>query len=218
MSNIEDDLDAVTDAYLTYLEGGGPAPSLEELPVQLRDEARARLQLVDAMWGAEIDGDPLADDSVARRFGFDRTGEHVHIDGRRVAARRRAAHLELKELLARVITAGGDIAPMALLQLEQSSSTPVSPSTASALVAALDTSLADIEAARSIDFDGIRAFLDSPEFDELIATWAAEHDQDPTRVGSVVAERMLVSQFRAAAVTVDQLLDIARAILRSLDP
>jgi hypothetical protein len=218
MNNIDDQLDAVTDAYLSHLEGAGPAPSLDDLPAQLRDEARARVQMLDAMWGAHIDDRTLADDPVARRFGFDRAGEDVFIDGRRVAALRKAVGLDLKELHARVTTAGGDIAPMALFQLEQSTSTPVSQPTASALVAALDTSLNELEAAPSVDFDVIRAFLDGPEFDELIATWVEEHERDPARVRPVVAERMLASQFRAADVTTEHLLDIARAILRSLEP
>lgn len=217
MSNTDGELDGITDAYLRFLEGGGPRPSLDSLPANLRDEAQARMRIIDAMWGAQVVAPTVADDPVARRFGFNRAGQQVFIDGRQVAALRKRAGLDLKELLARVTAAGGDIAAMALLQLEQSRSTPVSQPTASALVAALDTLLAGIEAAPDMDYDDIRRFLDGPELGELIARWAAENDDDPLRARSVVAERMLVTQFRAADVTTDHLLDIARAILRSLE-
>lgn len=170
------------------------------------------------MWGAALVDHPPADDPVARRFGFDRAGQDVPIDGRRVAALRKAAGLDLKALLALVTTAGGDITAMALLELEQSRSTPVAQATASALVAALDTSLGEIEAGPEAELDHVRAFLNSPIFDDLIASWAAEHDQDAARLRSAVADRILVAQFRAADVTPEQLLDTARAILRSLEP
>jgi transcriptional regulator with XRE-family HTH domain len=218
MSNIDDELDTLIENYLNFLEGEGPAPQLDDLPASVRDEARARIRLVDSMWGAQVDDRSLSEDPVARRYGFERAGQNVSVDGRRVAALRKAAGLDLKALLARVTAAGGDITPMALLQLEQSESAAVSQPTVSALVAALDVSLDEVEARASVDLDAVREFLNSPEFDELIQAWTAEHAQDPEGVRPLVVERVLTSQFRASDFTTAHLVDIVRAVLRSLEP
>ncbi len=218
MSTIEEQLDAIIDAYLAYLDGSGPAPSLDELSTGVRAEAAARLALLDAMWGAAVPRRPPHDDPVARRFGFDRAGYDIEIDGRKVSALRKAAAIELKDLTTMVNNGGGDTSTFALLQLEQSGAVTLPQRTASALAAALGVDLHDFEAAADVDFDAIRTFLDSLDFDELIASWAAEHDRDPEPVRKIVADRIRISQFRAAGVTHEQLLDIARAILRTLDP
>lgn len=217
MSTIEEQLDAITDAYLAYLDGSGPAPSLDGLPAEVLAEAAARLALLDAMWGAGVRRRPLHDDPVARRFGFDRAGHDIEIDGRKVSALRKAAAIELKDLTAVVNNGGGATSTFALLQLEQRDAVTVPQRTASALAAALGVHLHDFEAAADVDFDAIRTFLNSPAFDELIASWAIEHDREAAPVREVVANRMLASQFRAADVTPEQLLEIARAILRTLD-
>jgi hypothetical protein len=218
MSHIDDELDNIIDAYLTYLDGAGPAPDLGALPDALREEARARLQLIDAMWGADSDEPPPANDPVVRRFGFDRAGQDIAVNGRRVASLRKAAGLDFKALLARIRAAGGAIAPAALLQLEQSPSTLVSQPTASALVAALDTTLSEIEAAVQPEGHAVRAFLDSPAFDELVGSWAAEHGHSMAQVRPVVVQRVLASNFRADEVTVEHVADIVRAVLASLEP
>lgn len=218
MSTIEEQLDALTDAYLAYLDGSGPAPSLDGLSADVRAEAAARLALLDAMWGAGVPRRPLHDDPVARRFGFDRAGDDIEIDGRKVSTVRKAAAIELKDLTTMVNNGGGDTSTFALLQLEQSDAVTVPQPTASALAAALGVGLHDFEAASGVDFDAVRTFLDSPAFDELIASWAAEHNRPAAPVRKIVADRMLVSQFRATDVSPEQLLEIARAILRTLEP
>lgn len=216
MSNIDDQLDPIIDAHLRHLEGDGSAPDLTALPDDLREEAQARVALLDAMWGAQII--PPDDDPVARRFGFDRAGETIAIDGHRVAALRKTAGLNLAELLARVTAAGGDIVIGALFRLEQSDSTPLNQPTASALVAALDTTLAAIQASAGIDLGAARAFLDSPAFYDLVDTWAAEHQRERDQVRSVVKERVLALQYRAEDLTTDHLSAIVETILDSLEP
>jgi hypothetical protein len=216
MSNFDDQLDSIIDAHLRYLEGDGPAPDLASLPEDLREEAEARVALFDAMWGAQVE--PPVDDPVARRFGFDRAGEDIALDGHRVSALRKAAGYDLGELLARVTSAGGDINAGALFRLEQSASSLVAQPTASALVAALSTALADIEASTDIDSGAVRAFLDSPEFYELIDSWAADHHLERDEVCTVVTDRVLAAQYRAEDVTVEQLTAIVRAILDTLEP
>jgi hypothetical protein len=216
MSNIDDQLEPIIDAHLRHLEGDGPAPDLTSLPDDLRQEVQARVALLEATWGTRLE--PPADDAVARRFGFDRAGQDIAVDGRRVAALRKAAGYDLGELLSRVAAAGGEINAGALFRLEQSSSTPLAQPTASALVAALSTTLADIEAAADLDLGAVRAFLDSPEFYGIVDSWAAEHRRERDEVRSLVEERVLAVQYRAEDVTVDQLMAIVRAILDALEP
>lgn len=216
MSNIDDQLDPIIDAHLRYLEGEGPAPDLTSLPDGLREEAQARVDLLDAMWGTQIE--PTADDPVARRFGFDRAGEDIAINGHRVAALRKTAGYDLAELLARITSAGGEISIGALFRLEQSDSMPLNQPTASALVAALGTTLAAIEAAFPLDLGAVRAFLDSPGFVDLIDSWAADHQRERTEVRAIVQERVLALQYRAEDVTADHLTAIVQAILNSLEP
>lgn len=217
MSNIDDELDTIIDAYLNYLEGNGPEPRLDTIPADLRNEAQARLRIVDAMWATHTEDRTLTNDPVAQRFGFDKSGETIFVNGRRVAALRKSAPMDLKELRAKITAAGGDITAMALLNLEQNTSTPVPQPTASALVAALDTTLPEIAARPASDADPVQAFLASPAFDELIASWAADHDRDPATVRPIVTNQLQVAQFRAIDVTDEQLLDITRAILHKLE-
>ena len=94
MSNIDDQLDPIIDAHLRYLGGEGPAPDLTSLPDDIRQEAQARVALLEASWGTGLE--PPADDPVGRRFGFDRVGQEIAVDGRRVAALRKAAQLSTR--------------------------------------------------------------------------------------------------------------------------
>ncbi len=216
MSSIDDQLDVIIDAHLRHLEGDGAAPDLTTLPDDIREEAQARLALLEAVWGAQVE--PPVDDPVARRFGFDRASESIAIDGRRIATLRKSAGLNLAELLTLITTAGGTINAGDLFRLEQNSSSNVDQPTASALAAALGTPLADIEAVGQVDMGVVRAFLDSPAFHQMIDAWAAEHGVNSERAQRTVTERVLAAQYRAAGVTVDQLLEIVRAILDTLEP
>lgn len=216
MSNIDDPrLDAIIDAHLRHLEGDGPAPDLADLPDELRDEARARLAVLEAAWGAQIE--PPDDDPVARRFGFDRAGQRITIDGRRIATLRKAAQLDLTELHTLITNAGGAIAPGDLFRVEQNAAVELDQATVSAIVAALRTSVPSIEATETIDFDAVRAFVDSPDFYDLIDTWAAEQGRDAEQVRPRVTEQVFAAQYRADDVTTAQLIEIVRAILQTLE-
>lgn len=214
--NIDDRIDAIIDAYLAFLEGTRDAPTLNGLDPGERAEAAARIELLDALWGVGAPQQPL-DDPVARRFGFDRAGQDITVNGTKIAALRKRRGIVLKDLAEMVNNGGGEVSTRALLDLEQRPAVPVSQRTASALAAALRASVADFEAAATVEIDAVRAFLASAAFDELIASWAAEHHRKREPVRRDVSERMLAAQFRAADVTAEQLLDIARAILRRLE-
>ncbi len=215
MSEFEEQLEAVVDEYLRYRDGDGPLPDLSMLPGRLRSEALARFQLLDALWGVEAQLPD--DDPVARRFGFDRMGENIAINGRRVASIRKARNMDLKELGEMVASAGGKITPGDLFRLEQSSSTVLPQPTVSAFVAALGSSIAELEATAEVKPDTVRTFLDGAVFNNLVTSWATEHNQEFHVVRPVVRDRVLAGQFRASDVTNEQLADIVRAILKSLE-
>ena len=116
MRDIDDQLDAIIDAQLRHLEGDGPAPDLAELTEEVRTEAIARIAVLETLWSQSVEEDS---DPVAQRFGFDRPGETITIDGRKVAAIRKAAGIDLKELFVRMQTAGASINAGALYRVEQ---------------------------------------------------------------------------------------------------
>ena len=216
MNDINDPLDDIIDSHLRYLEGEGPAPVVSDLPEDLQVEATARIALLDVSWGVSLELPD--DDPVARRFGFDRAGEEITVDGHRVASHRRSAGLDLKSLLALVERAGGRIGPGELYRLEQNTATVVDQPTASALVAALNVALIDIESAGQDGNPRIRAFLAGPEFHYLVDDWAGTYGQDQIEVRNTVSRRVLAAQYRAEDVTDDQLIEIVRAILETLEP
>lgn len=217
MSNIDEQLDAIIDAHLRYLEGDGPAPDLTTLAPELRDEAIARVRLVEASWGAIPD--LPTEDPIARRFGFDRAGQTITVNGRRVAQLRKATGMGFDTLLGLVTAAGGDITAANLLRLEQNSSASVAQPTASAIVAALHTTLADIEpTTTSAATDRVRSFLSGPRFVDLIDDWANRHGRPTSEVRTTVTERLLAVQYRAEDVTDEHLIEIVQTILDSLEP
>lgn len=216
MSNIDDQLDAIIDDHLRYLEGDGPAPDLTTLAPELRDEAQARVQLLEAFWGASIE--VPTEDPVARRFGFDRAGQAITIDGHRVAQLRKAARMDLDALLGLVTAAGGDITPGNLFRLEQNRSATVSQPVGSAIVAALHTTLAELETtADSPASDPMRRFLSGPRFSDIIDDWAGRSGRQVDEVRSLVTGKALAAQYRAEDVTDDHLAEIVQAILANLE-
>ena len=215
MSELEEQLNVIVEEYLRYRDGDGPKPDLSGLPDGLRSEARARFQFLDALWGEDIQ--PPSDDPVARRFGFDRVGEDIAINGRRVASIRKARNMDLKQLRMSVLNAGGSIAPGDLFRLEQSTSTLLPQPTVSAFVAALGSSISELRAIAEVEKNTVRTFLDGPTFDNIVAVWAADHSRDVQAIRPVVQERVLTAQYRASEVTIEQLADITRAILDSLE-
>jgi hypothetical protein len=216
MSNIDDQLGTLIDAHLRYLEGDGPAPDLMAVAPELRDEAHARIRLLEASWGAVVE--VPAEDPVARRFGFDRAGQEITIDGRRVAHLRKAAGMDLDALLGRVTVAGGGITAGDLFRLEQNSSATVTQPVASAIVAALHTTLAELDTADHPSSDPVRQFLSGPRFADIIDDWADRFGRQSSEVRAVVARKVLAVQYRAEDVSDEHLAEVVRAVLDSLEP
>lgn len=217
MNNIDDQLDAIIDAHLRHLEGDGPAPDLVTLAPELRDEAQARIRLLEASWGAVLE--VPTEDPVARRFGFDRAGQTITVNGRRVAQLRKGTGMAFDTLLGLVTAAGGDITAAKLFRLEQNSSADVAQPTASAIVAALHTTLADIETTTtSAATDPVRLFLSGRRFADIIDDWAGRFGRPASEVRTIVTERVLAVQYRANDVTDEHLIEIVQTILDSLEP
>lgn len=217
MSNIDDQLDAIIDAHLRYLEGDGPAPDLTTLAPDLRDEALVRVRLLEASWDSAVE--LPADDPVARRFGFDRAGEQITIDGRRVAQLRKAAGMDLNALHAMITTAGGDLTVGNLFNLEQNTTATVTQPVASAIVAALHTNLTELEVLADVPAtDPVRRFLAGPRFAELIDDWAGQFGRKVDEVRNLVTPKVIAAQYRADDVTEDHLAAIVQTILDDLEP
>lgn len=214
------DIDTIIDQYLQYLDGEAPEPTLDDLTPEERAEAHAQIRVLVALHRTGVP-DP-DDDPVARRFGFDRAGADIVIDGRRMARRRQERGLKLNELAAAVNRAGGTITTSALLRLEQQPHGAVPQATVTAIVAVLDTSLQDLEPAdASADeaVERLRTLLASPRLEAKVAAWCAEHQRSQRDVGRHLEQRLLVgAAYRAEDLTEDALLEIVRAILAGLDP
>jgi hypothetical protein len=126
--------------------------------------------------------------------------------------------MDLDMLLSLVTAAGGDITPADLFRLEQRSSASVSQPTASAIVAALHATLADIEPAPSTEAGRVDSFLSSLRFADLIDDWANRHGRPTSEVRAAVTRQVLAVQYRADDVTDEHLVEIVQTILDSLDP
>jgi len=217
MSNIDDQLDAIIDAHLRFLEGDGPAPDLTTLTPDLRDEALVRVRLLEASWDSAVE--LPADDPVARRFGFDRAGEQITIDGRRVAQLRKAAGMDLNALHAMITAAGGDLTVGNLFNLEQNTTATVTQPVASAIVAALHTNLTELEVLADVPgTDPVRQFLAGPRFAQLIDDWAGRFGRTVDEVRNLVTPKVIAAQYRADGVTEDHLAAIVQTILDDLEP
>lgn len=218
MSDIND-IDDILAQYLQFLHGNAPEPNLARLNAAAREEALAQIDVLVALYRV---GTPDSnDDPVARRFGFDRAGDDITIDGGRVKRLRKERALSLKELVDLVNRAGGDTSGSALLRIEQQPRAVLPQATVTAIVAALDTTLQELEVLEDstidVEVDRVRAFLASPRFEEEIATWCAAHDRRPREVRPHVEDRLVGAAFRAEDQTDEVLLEIVRTILRGLE-
>lgn len=211
----EQRLDDIITAYILFLDGEGPRPDLDRLTPEDRDEAAARIQLLDAAAASQTPAGAV--DRLARTFGFDRQGTRITLSGPKFKRARQQRNLELKTIAADAAAAGAAIRTSDLLRLETSDGIPFDQETVTILVAILDTSLEEIESDFDHDMSQVQAFLNSSAFDAVLEEWLAEHDRDPVEIREQVTDRILAARFRAADVTEEQLLDFVRAILRTFE-
>lgn len=188
-------LDHVIEAYLQYLEGTGPEPSLAQLTASQRAEAQELLALVDASWGSHLELPPLEDDPVAIALGFATQPIPVVIAGTRLKSVRQRNHLDVRQLSNAIAASGGGLGIAEIARLERQSATEVPADTAAALADALGVSLGEITDPSHVD--GFVAWLYSADFDEAIAAWAAEQNREPDASARQARQRLLTAQRRS---------------------
>ena len=214
-TNDDNAIQSFISSYLLYLDGEGQQPDLEELDPDDRAEAAARVRLLDAVRPSPSPEGAL--DRIARQFGFDRAGTRITVSGARFKAARQRRKLDLKTIAGAATAAGAPIRTNDLLNLETKGDMPLDQEVVSVLVAILDTTLAEIESDFTDEMNTARAFLAGPRFDELLAGWLADNDYDPNELRRVVSDRVLATHLRAEDVVEAQLVELVRAILRSLE-
>ncbi|AQA07033.1 hypothetical protein ACORG1_34595 (plasmid) [Mycobacterium sp. TJFP1] len=72
--NVDEFVVCVVNAYLDYLEGGGPRPELGDLPDDVRAGAVAVINLVLAGQGSDLDSDTPAFQELLAGTEFDESG------------------------------------------------------------------------------------------------------------------------------------------------
>ena len=217
MIDPSDQLDYLVEAFLAHLEGEGPPPDLTDLPSDVRAEAEARFEMLRAAQGVLAGSSGSGVGRIAARFGLDRAGQQIEIAGAKVKRLRMSKKLQLADVALGVQQSGVTLSSAQLFRIETAVALPLDQPIVTALVAVLNCSVADLETVDTSDLSPVRAFLNSPEFHDLIASWAAEHDQDAESTARRAGEQLLAAHYRAQDVTDEQLREILRAILRKLD-
>jgi hypothetical protein len=217
MIDPSDQLDDLVEGFLAHLEGEGPPPDLTDLPSDVRAEAEARFEMLRAAQGVLVGSSGSGAGRIAARFGLDRAGQQIEIAGAKVKRLRMSKKLQLADVALGVQKSGVTLSSAQLFRIETAVALPLDQPIVTALVAVLNCSVADLETVDTSDLSPVRAFLDSPEFRELIESWAAEHDLDAESTARLAGEQLLAAHYRAQDVTDEQLREILRAILRNLD-
>lgn len=217
MIDPSDQLDDVVEAFLAHLAGEGPPPDLTNLSSNVRSEAEARFEMLRASHGALVGSSDSGQARIAARYGLDRAGQQIEITGAKVKRVRMSKRLQLADLALAVQKSGVELSSAQLFRIETAAALPLDQPIVTALVAALNCSVADLETVDTSDLSQVRAFIDSAEFHDLIARWAAEHGLDAGTAARRAGEQLLAAHYRAQDVTREQLRDILQAILRKLD-
>lgn len=216
-SNEIDPIEKLVTDYLLYLDGEGERPDLAHIPQGDRAEAAARLHLLDGLRTASVEAPAGAADRTARTLGFDRVGGRIAVSGPQLKRARDAKGMSLKDIAEAATAAGAPTRTADLLRAESATSTPLDQELVTVLVAILNTSVDAIEDDLAEDMTATRTFLDGPRFESMIADWSSEHDWELEQTRTIVRDRALATQYRAKDITEDQIADLIRAILRSLE-
>lgn len=143
------------------------------------------------------------------------SGHEIQIDGEKVVQARKAAGIDLKELLARLNNSGSALTGRQLFQIERERSISLGQFEASALVAALETRLDDIRTDDSL-VNELRAFLESDEFEHRIREWASERGRDVDATRTYAQRELQSINRRASDVHSSQLMELLEAVLRHM--
>lgn len=216
-NNENDPIEQLVTEYLLYLDGEGERPELADIPHAARAEAAARLHLLDGLRAASVEAPPGAAERIARMLGFDRAGGRIAVSGPQLKRARDAKGMRLKDIAEGATAAGVPTRTADLLRVESATSTSLDQELVTVLVAILNTSVYAIEDDFAEEITAMRTFLDGPRFEGMIADWSSEHDREIEQTRTIVRDRALATQYRAKDITEDQIADLIRAILRSLE-
>lgn len=199
---VEDQITELIEAYIAYLDGDGPAPSLGGLDPVARREARNAFRAVDAAWRSDIEIPPLDEDPVALALGFvahPAPAPVVFISGKLVKHPRRRSGLKASDVAKRMQSAGLQVDHKWVVRLEQSPVQEVAPDVATGLAHVFGVSADALSSAQVQDVDPFAAWLYSDQFDAAFAEWVDEQEGRalPDDLAPVARSKLLVAARRS---------------------
>lgn len=192
-------IDDLLEAYVRYLEGGGGRPSLQGLDATTRSEAAELFRLLDATWGSQTDLPPLEADPVAIALGFVPAppSAPVAVAGRKMAQYRKRRGLKPSDLAERLKARGLTSSTRWVVRTESMAVADVETETVTAIAAILGCSPADLAAGDPQDSDEFITWLYSPDFDQAVADWAAEHEYRVEGLAANARSKLLAARQRS---------------------
>lgn len=213
----EDTITDLLETYLNHLDGAVPEPDVSNYDHDDQDTLRSYFRLLRDLHQTLTGSAATGHDPVYIALGFNRAGQDITIDGKRVGAARKSAGLDFAAVLLRMNNAGATWTMQQLLQIERSTATPVAQHDATALVAALRVSLSDIESA-SGPSNVVATFVQSKVFEAEIIDWATHRRVDVAATRRQVTNELLAANFRGGDhADTDDLLQLLHAILNKRD-
>jgi len=201
--------------YLAYLEGEAEEPDLSKLPPNAREQLDHQFEILRNDHAVLRQLPELAEDPVFAALGFDRAGSDVEIDGKKLRAARQRAQLDYNEIADRMNNAGSHLGVRDLFRLEQATATPLPAVDATALVAALRISLADVEST-DVQVSRMRQFLASEVFNTVVRRWCDETGADFTNSARRAHDELLRTNFRGGdRAEFADLASLLRVVLES---
>lgn len=206
------------DRYLASLTEGGDEPDLDALEEPLRSLALQYLRALDLLDADEEYPMPaLADDPIARRFGWDRPARTIRISTAALKESARAAGMQLSELAEKLTVAGRPTQPKDLLRLVRDATATIDSDLAARLAAILDTSVPELAAANYVTAPTrtLDDLLGLETARSLIETLARKLGESFESIESSVRGKLMATAFRHG--TEDAWLQALRVALKEVE-
>jgi len=215
---VHDQVAELVESYIAYLDGDGPAPSLDGLAVDVKREAHSAFRAADAAWRSDIEIPPLEEDPVALALGFVGTpGEPdaMIVTGASVRVARRRQNLKASDVAKRLSAKGFDVNQQWLVRLERASVQEIPFDLASGLAAVLRVSTVDLQPTHDKGVDAFGSWVYSEDFDAAFAHWVTQQEDRPLPIDLATrARRQLLAAARRSAGEGEPALWVA--LLRSV--
>jgi transcriptional regulator with XRE-family HTH domain len=214
MSERIDTIEDWIDLFVDYLAGGTQnAPRLDQLPPELRDDARHQAEVVAELWGRRAQPDGAMGD-VARSLGFQHLDSTVTIAGSAMRRARKDAGLTVSDLARELTDLGWQVTGAQLGEIETGKRVET-PGIAVPLIAArlnLDAG-ALIEAGESI----VDRILKVQGAREAISAAAARLGRTVEDLTAALRPQLAAAQFRERESGETDLVEIVEALLSDLE-